>query len=157
MMTQREEEEFLKRIEKAKDKNIFVQKEIALNSHIRGVYCFYARKVNEEIPFYIGKSYNIFMRMFKGHIYNYLRGVRNTEVQKRMENYLDNNYFIEVRILKRVDYEGDSFIQDANRLALAELEEIVKQQSKGLCITKDQLSETIKPTEEKIWNALFKK
>lgn len=73
MMTQREEQEFLKRIEKAKDKNIFVQKEIALNSHVRGVYCFYAKRETEEIPFYIGKSNNIFMRMFTGHIYNYLR------------------------------------------------------------------------------------
>lgn len=157
MMTQREEQEFLKRIEKAKDKNIFVQKEIGINSHVRGVYCFYAKRENEEIPFYIGKSNNIFMRMFTGHIYNYLRGVRNTDVQKRMENYLDNNYSIEVRVLKRVDYVGDSFIQDANRLALAELEEIVKQQNKGLCITKDQLSESIKPSEENAWNEQFKK
>lgn len=68
-MTKREENEFLKRIEKAKSNNIFVQDEINLNSHIRGVYGFFAIKDVEEIPFYIGKSINIFSRMFTGHIY----------------------------------------------------------------------------------------
>ncbi len=157
MMTQRVENEFRKRIENAKMKNIFVDEEIAFNSHIRGIYCFYAKRENEEIPFYIGKSNNIFMRMFKGHIYDYLRGVRDTDVQKRIENYLDNGYSIKVGILRRVPYKGDTYIQDANRLALAELEEIVKQQNNGFCITKDQLSEAVKLTEENIWNEEVKK
>lgn len=47
-------------------------------------------------------------------------------------NITDTGYKIEVRILKEAEYVGDSFIQDANRLALTELEEIVNQQSKGL-------------------------
>mgnify|MGYP003540827377 CR=1 FL=1 len=64
-MTKKVEKEFLKRIEKAKLNNIFVQEEIKINSHIRGVYGFFAKK-------------------------------------------------------------RDSFFQDANRLALAELKEIVK-------------------------------
>lgn len=140
-MTKREEKEFLKRIEKAQLNNIFVQDEIKPNSHIRGVYGFFAKNDDEEIPFYIGKSNNIFIRMFKGHIYHYLRGVRNTDVHKRIEDFLKKGYIIEIRILKRVRYKGDSFIQDANRLALAELKEIVKQQSKGFCITEDQISE----------------
>ena len=36
---------------------------------------------------------------------------------------MKKGYVIEVRILKKVRYKGDSFIQDANRLALAELKE----------------------------------
>ena len=157
-MTKREENEFLKRIEDAKLQNIFVQEEIKPNSHIRGVYGFFAKRDDEEIPFYIGKSNKIFNRMFTGHIYHYLRGVRNTNVQKRIEDFLNNGYFIEVRILKKVRYKGDSFIQDANRLALAELKEIVKQQNKGFCITEDQISEAVKQkTEKKEWNDKFTK
>jgi len=157
-MAKREEKEFLKRIEKAKSNNIFVQDEINLNSHIRGVYGFFAIKYVEEIPFYIGKSINIFSRMFTGHIYHYLRGVRNTDVQRRIEVFLSKGYIIEVRVLKKVGYKGDSFIQDANRLALAELKEIVKWQNKGFCITEDQISEAVKKNdEEQVWNDLFAK
>lgn len=156
-MTKREEKEFLKRIEKAKLNNIFVQEEIKINSHIRGVYGFFAKKGDKEIPFYIGKSNNIFIRMFTGHIYDYLRGVRKTDVHKRIEDFLEKGYIIEVRVLKRVRYKGDSFIQDANRLALAELKEIVKQQNKGFCITEDQISEAVKKYEKNEWNDKFAK
>lgn len=154
-MTKREEKEFLKRIEKAKLNNIFVQEEIKINSHVRGVYGFFAKKGDKEIPFYIGKSNNIFIRMFTGHIYHYLRGVRKTDVHKRIEDFLERGYIIEVRVLKRVRYKGDSFIQDANRLALAELKEIVKQQDKGFCITEDQISEAVKKYEKNEWNDKF--
>lgn len=157
-MTKREKNEFLKRISNAQSMNIFVQDEIKLNSHIRGVYGFFAKKDDEEIPFYVGKSNNIFYRMFTGHIYDYLRGVRNTEVKKRIEDFLKKGYVIEIRILKKVRYKGDSFIQDANRLALAELKEIVKQQNKGFCITEDQISEAVKQKAEKEeWNDKFTK
>lgn len=46
-MTKKVEKEFLKRIEKAKLNNIFVQEEIKINSHIRGVYGFFAKKIAE--------------------------------------------------------------------------------------------------------------
>lgn len=157
-MTKREENEFWKRIRNAQSLNIFVQDELKPNSHIRGVYGFFAKKDNEEIPFYVGKSNNIFSRIFTGHIYNYLRGVRNTEVQKRIDDFLKKGYVVEIRILKKVRYKGDSFIQDANRLALAELKEIVKQQNKGFCITEDQISEAVKQKSEKNeWNNKFAK
>ena len=154
-MTRRQENEFLKRMEAAKSNNIIVPKKMTHSSKIRGVYGFFAIKVDQEVKgdqevlFYIGKSNNIFKRMFSGgHIYHYLRGVRKTDVQNRMADYLGNGYKIEVRILKEVEYVGDSFI-----LALAELEEIVNQQSKGFCITDDMLSEAVKKkSEEKAWN-----
>lgn len=148
-MTDKEEKEFLKRISNAKSHKIFVEDGIKLNSCIRGVYGFFAKKENEEIPFYIGKSNNIFTRMFCGHIYDYLRGVRKTDVQKNIESFLSKGYEIHVKILKVVEYKGDSFIQDANRLALAELNEIVNQQNRGFCITEDQLSEAVKKRYEK--------
>ena len=91
--------------------------------------------------------------MFCGHIYDYLRGVRKTDVQKNIESFLSKGYEIHVKILKVVEYKGDSFIQDANRLALAELNEIVNQQNRGFCITEDQLSEAVKKRyEKKEWN-----
>ena len=40
MMTKREENEFLKRLEEAKENKIFVQDELKLSSCIRGVYGF---------------------------------------------------------------------------------------------------------------------
>ena len=87
-----------------------------------------------------------------------MRGVRKTDAQKRIESYRSKKYRIEVRILKKVNYKGDSFIQDANRLALAELEEIVKQQNNGFCITQDKISEAVKKeSEEKAWNDEFNK
>ena len=93
--------------------------------------------------------------MFKGHVYNYCRGVRKTDVQKRMQFYLDKGYKIKIKVQEQVDYVGDGFIQDANRLALAELNEIVKQQDKGFCITEDQLSEAVKKKEKELWEEQF--
>lgn len=156
-MTEKVREEFKKRISDAKSHKIFVEDRIKPDICIRGVYGFFATKEKEEIPFYIGKSNDIFTRMFGGHIYDYLRGVRRTEVQKNIEYFLSKGYHINVRILRVVEYKGDSFIQDANRLALAELQEIVNQQDKGFCITEDQISESVKKIHErKEWNNRFK-
>lgn len=145
-----------KRVSDAKNNKIFVDDKINIDSCVRGVYCFFAVNKEEEIPFYVGKSNNIFDRMFNGHIYNYLRGVRKTDVQKNIEMYLNNKCEVHVKILREVEYKGDSFILDANRLALAEIEEIVKQQNKGYCLTEDQLSEAVKTEyEENAWNERF--
>ena len=153
-MTERVKKELLERISNAKSRNIIVEERIEIDSCIRGVYGFFAIKENEEIPFYIGKSNDIFTRMFGGHIYDYLRGVRKTDVQKNIESFLSKGYEINVRILKVEEYKGDSFIQDANRLALAELNEIVNQQNNGFCITEDQISEAVKKIHErKDWNS----
>lgn len=156
LMKEQEKKEFLRRVNNAKEQNIFVEDDINIDNQVRGIYCFFAKKDEEEIPFYVGKSNNIFFRMFNGHVYHYLRGVRSTDVQKHMEEYLKEDYEVEVRILRRIDYIGDGFIQDANRLALAELEEIVKMQNKGYCITDDQISESVKRRSEKqAWEDLF--
>lgn len=94
----------------AKSININVQEEINPDSCIRGVYGFYAVKDMEEIPFYVGKSINIFCRMFKGgHISDYLSGVRKNGVQKRIKEYLEKGYVIKVRILRKVEYIGRWF------------------------------------------------
>lgn len=156
-MTQREEEEFSKRMKKANELNILIPQELTPKSCVRGVYGFFAVKnMNKEIPFYIGKSNNIFLRMFGrgSHLSNYLRGVRKTEVHRSIERFLEDDYHIEIRVLNKVEYTGDYFESDANRLALAELKELVKYQDKGFCLM--QLSEAVKEKYERIeWETKF--
>ena len=93
------------------------------------------------------------MRMFgKGstHIYGYERGVRKEQLQVKMDNYLKEGKKIEVRVLEEVPFMGDSFAQDANRLALAELKILVQYQDNGFCL--GQLSEAVKAKREsEIW------
>ena len=76
--------------------------------------------------------------------------------QKKLKEYLEKGYVIKVRILRKVEYIGDGFVQDANRLALAELEEIVRMQEQGYCLTDDQISEAVKTkSERQVWNDKF--
>ena len=156
-MTQREEEEFSKRIKKANELGIKIPRELTPKSCVRGVYGFFAVKnMNEEIPFYIGKSNNIFLRMFgkSSHLNDYLRDVRKTEVHRSIEKFLQDGYHIEIRILKKVEYTGEHFESDANKLAFAELKELVECQDKGFCLK--QLSEAVKEKYERIeWETKF--
>lgn len=152
-MTPKNRKEFAKRINKAKEMNIFVPEKLNPESKIRGIYGFFAVSEGKEECFYIGKSNNIFMRMFgKGstHIYGYERGVRKEQLQVKMDNYLKEGKKIEVRVLEEVPFMGDSFAQDANRLALAELKILVQYQDNGFCL--GQLSEAVKAKREsEIW------
>lgn len=80
--------------------------------------------------------------------------MRITEVHQKIEKFLENGYHIEIRILKRVEYIGDTFEQDANRLALAESEELVACQDKGFCL--EQLSAAVKGKHERgAWEDKF--
>lgn len=156
-LAKRKEAEFIRRINRAKELKIIIPEELNPQSRIRGVYCFVAVKQDQKIPFYIGKSNNIFLRMFQGgssHLNDYLRGVRRTEVHRQIEKYIENGYHIEIRILKKVEYTGDTFAQDANRLALVELKELVEYQDKGFCL--EQLSEAVKGKyEREEWEGKF--
>lgn len=155
-MTSREKAEFIKRINMANEKSIHIPEELRPESCIRGVYGLFAVNNKEEIPFYIGKSNNIFLRMFSknSHVYSYMRGVRKTEVHNMMERYLNQGYIIKIRILKKVRYVGDTFKKDANRLAFAELKELIKYQKMGFCL--EQLSEAVKEKYERIeWESKY--
>lgn len=157
-LTGREEKVLIDRISEAKEQKILIPKELTTRSCVRGVYGFFAVKMNEEIPFYIGKSNNIFLRMFgrSSHLNSYIRGLRNTPVLQNIEKYLETDYHIEIKILKKVKYKGDNFESDANRLALAELKELVEYQDKGFCLV--QLSEAVKEKYERIeWETKFPK
>ncbi len=154
-MTDRELKEFNKRLNEIKQLDIYVPKEMTPKSKIRGVYGFFVKVDENYICFYIGKSNDIFLRMLgkNSHLNDYLRGVRETDVHKKIEKYLNDGYGIEVRILREIDYIGDSFEKDANRLALAELQELVNYQDMGGC--QKQLSEAVKEKYERIeWESI---
>ncbi|MBE7047741.1 MAG: hypothetical protein E7396_10100 [Ruminococcaceae bacterium] len=155
-MTSREKSEFIKRINLANKECFRIPEDLHPESCVRGVYGLFAVRNNEEIPFYIGKSNNIFLRMFSknSHVYSYMRGVRKTDVHYMIERYLSQKYIIEIRILKKVKYVGDAFEKDANRLAFAELKELIKYQNMGFCL--EQLSEAVKEKYERIeWESKY--
>ncbi|BDF68135.1 hypothetical protein CE91St43_21070 [Oscillospiraceae bacterium] len=156
-MTDRELNEFNRRLNKIKELGIYVPKEMTPESKIRGVYGFFVKLDVNNTCFYIGKSNNIFLRIFgnTSHLNDYLRDIRRTDVHKKIEKYLNDGHEIEIKILQKIDYIGDSFEKDANRLALAELQELVKYQDMGGC--QEQLSEAVKERYERIeWERIFK-
>ena len=60
---------------------------------------------------------------------------------------------LRLEFFKKIDYIGDSFEKDANRLALAELQELVNYQDMGGC--QKQLSEAVKEKYERIeWESI---
>lgn len=155
-MTVNERNEFYNRIERLRAKNITLSEDIIPETKIRGVYGFFCRKENEIHCFYIGKSNNILIRMLgkNSHLNNYLRGVKKSEVHKAIDKYLNDDFSVEIKVLQSVPYVGDSFEKDANRLALAELQQLVAFQSMGECT--NQLSEAVKKKFEKEeWENLF--
>ena len=74
-------------------------------------------------------------------------------IPTRIKEYLNKGYRIKV-VIKKVNYNDTSFSRAAHRLALAELQEIVKCQEKGQCL--DQLPEGVGESEEKFWEKNYK-
>lgn len=147
---------FKQKIERAKDKNIYLPDDL-LNENIVGVYKFLKIKDNEEYCFYIGKSTDIAYRLLgssSGHIYMFLRNDFSKVVPLKINEYLNEGFKIKVEVLK-IDYSDTSFSNAAHRLALAELQEIVKHQEKGQC--QFQVPEGAGAYEEKFWQENYKK
>ena len=71
-----------------------------------------------------------------------------------IKKYLRQNYEILVEI-EEVAYFDTDFSRASHRLALAELAEIVKYQSKGQCLK--QLPEAIGKGEKKYWENNYKR
>lgn len=71
----------------------------------------------------------------EGHVHHYLcKHFDNLLVPNKIKQYLDLGYDIEVEILDEIDYEDTSFSRAAHRLALAEIQQIVKYQKLGQCL-----------------------
>ena len=84
----------------------------------------------------------------------YLNTNRKNLVPIKIAEYIKNGYAIRVEITE-VNYEDTSFSKAAHRLALAELQEIVKYQEMGQC--EFQLPEGVGEQEEKFWEDNYKK
>lgn len=145
------------KIEKAREKGIYLPDDLSGKENIVGIYKFFRIKENEEYCFYIGKSTSIAFRLLgasNGHIYMYLNNDFSKIVPLKINEYLNKGYKIKVDILK-IDYYDTSFSRAAHRLALAELKEIVKYQKQGQC--EFQTPEGVGTYEEKFWEENYKK
>lgn len=150
---------FEQKIEEAKKQRIYMPDNL-LEKEIVGVYGFFATKGNERrCCFYIGKATNIVSRLLgaKGHLHYYLKGKFSKLVPGNIKKYLDLGYDIEVEILDDFDdkYKDTEFSRAAHRLALAEIQQIVKYQELGQCL--EQLPEGVGKYEKKYWERRYKK
>ena len=148
-MTKREREEYVKRINKAKERNVYVPEEILSDEKIRGVYGLFKEKDGEKKCFYVGKSNDILNRFIgsSGHVYGFLQGY-SRDVAKQIDELTKNGYIVECSILRHVPYDFiKGFDYNANRLCLEELKSLVEKQSLGEC--EGQLHEAVKEEYDK--------
>lgn len=144
------------KIKKAEERNIEIAYDFSKGKNIVGIYKFFYCNANEEYCFYVGKSTNIAYRLLgasNGHIYMYLNNDFTNLVPLKIKEYLNEGCKIRV-IINEIDYRDVSFTNAAHRLALAELQEIVKYQEKGQC--QFQVPEGIGTYEEQYWEENYK-
>ena len=145
------------KIEEAKKQRIYLLNN-SLEKEIVGINGFFATKKNEKrYCFYIGKATNMVSRLFgsKGHLHYYLNGKFSKLVPGNIKKYLDLGYDIEVELLDDYDakYKDTNFSRAAHRLALAEIQQIVKYQELGQCL--EQRPEGVGKYEEEYWKRRY--
>lgn len=148
---------YMEKIKEAQKRKIDIPTELADGRSRVGIYKFFKIKDNDIYCFYVGKSTDIAYRLLGssgGHIYMYLNNNLKKLVPIKIAEYIKNGYAIRVEITE-VNYEDTSFSKAAHRLALAELQEIVKYQEMGQC--EFQLPEGVGEQEEKFWEDNYKK
>lgn len=150
---------FRQKVEEAEKQRVHLPANL-LEKEIVGVYGFFAVKENKEaMCFYIGKATNMVGRLLgpEGHVHDYLYGYFNKLVPQTIRKYLNLGYDIEVKILVDCDdiYKDTNFSRAAHRLALAEIQQIVKYQELGQCL--EQLPEGIGQDERRYWEEKYKK
>ena len=142
---------YKEKIERANRYNIMIQYDLLRKDNIVGIYKFFRVKGQERYCFYIGKATNVAFRLLgadKGHIYMYLKEDYSKLVPLEIKKSLENGYIVEVEI-KEIEYKDTHFSRAAHRLALCELQEIVKYQEIGQCLL--QLPEGVGKKEEQFW------
>ena len=148
---------YKQRIDEAGKAGIYIPEELLSVKIFVGIYKFFYCKENEEHCFYIGKSTDVAGRLLGsngGHIYMYLKGDFSKLVPFKIKEYRDEGYNIKVEIME-VNYHDTKFSRAAHRLALVEIQEIVKYQEKEECLF--QIPEGVGENEEKFWEANYKK
>ncbi len=143
--------------DEAEKEGIHIPADLLGDKNIVGIYGFFAIEKDEEHCFYIGKSTNIAYRLLgssDGHVYLYLKKAYSKLVPQKINEYRNDKYEIEVRVLDTIDYHDTSFSKAAHRLALAELQRIVLYQEQGQC--EFQIPEGSGTYERKYWEKHYK-
>lgn len=139
-------------------KNGIVVSEYFLDSRnvIRGVYGLFCEKKNDKYCFYIGRSFDISTRLFGfyGHVTMFNNHDCEKIVPKLIQERINEGWKISIKILAFVEYEGDNYYRDMQRLAFAEYKLIEEYQEKGECLY--QLPEGTWIKEEN-WNTNYRK
>ena len=147
---------YQQKLELAKKCGISIPEELLSPKNIVGIYKFFWVNDDDAYCFYIGKSTDIAYRLFgssNGHIFMFLNGDYSKIVPLKIKEYLDEGKKIRVEICE-ISYYDTSFSRAAHRLALAELQEIVKYQKMGQCPF--QVPEGAGTYEEQFWAKNYK-
>lgn len=133
-------------------KNISVDAEIKkFDSPVRGIYGILCG--DEEECVYVGRSLNIYSRMFKayGHITQMMYGEHEN---KQLQNAVDTGQKIHIKLLDEVKYIFDNYYKDMQRLASRENYYIDLYQQNNQCLW--QVPEGTSMTKED-WESLKNK
>ena len=103
------------------DKILVEQKILDSKNPIRGIYGIFVLDKNNERCVYVGRSGNIYLRMFStddAHLLKLRKGIcENHEMNNAMKN---SNEKIEIRVLAEVPCLYDNYNKDMQRLASKE-------------------------------------
>lgn len=143
-------------IQRARTNKITVPDELNDHDVIRGIYGIFSEKDDDSICLYIGRSYSIADRLSAsgGHICMFNSGCYKKLVPKMINESMMNGYHINIKILEVVEFVGDNYYRDMQRLSFAEANLIEEYQLAGQCL--QQLPEGTWISEEK-WNKRYKK
>lgn len=118
-----------------KDKIIVPEEIKDAGKPIIGVYGIFVSEGEEERCVYVGRSNNIYLRMFSGdgsHMVKLKKGIgENTEINAAMKK---ENAKIKVKILEQVKYDFKNYNIDMQKLASRENYYIDYYQSLGQCL-----------------------
>ena len=135
-----------------KQKNISINAKIKeFDNPVRGIYgIFYG---DEEECAYVGRSLNIYSRMFKsyGHITQMMYGEHEN---KQLQNAVDTGQKIHINLLEEVEYIFDNYYKDMQKLASRENYYIDLYQQNNQCL--GQVPEGTSMTKED-WESLKNK
>lgn len=127
--------ETIKWINTVMKNKLFIDEEILnYEEPIIGIYGIFVKNDTEEICAYVGRSINIYHRMFRGdgHFVKLRKGISdNSALRKAMQN---KNEKIIVRVLDKVEFQYDTYCQDMQRLASRECHFIDKYQALNQCL-----------------------
>ena len=141
-------------IARAQKNDLTVDERLKQETPIRGVYGVFAKVGDESRCLFIGRSHNIAQKLFDhdGEITGYSNR-QDLSLTAKLMREIQNATF-EIKVLQVVNFEGDNYYRDMQRLAFAQSEWIEKYQVRGEALR--QLPEGNWPPEE-TWNVRYKK